>query len=277
MKEQNNLFIQQGFIHFSHAECALEMSGVEQALARLCEQARNEKHGAPGLVSVSEAHNPDQLCRIEYLAGSDAYFAEVLVPALKSLIEQQIGQPVNLFKDKCNFKHPGGGGFTPHQDVVAYRPFGSDYQVTAAVMLDAANESNGALEMANVWDCSASEGEWVTTPRGQQPLLPCYNGGVRNGDINDRFTQAMQWQRIDTQPGDVVLFDSYIPHRSQANNSTSTRRILFFTFNLASEGDFYHQYYQRKWAAPDDPLFHVSTPTLHSARHETEETVTTDR
>ncbi|MFB4361291.1 phytanoyl-CoA dioxygenase family protein [Pantoea sp. BS_8] len=274
MSSQDNLFMQKGFIHFSHHICRLDMPEIEQALARLCDRARNENSGAPGIVSVFEANNSDLLCRIEYLAGSDAFFAEVLVPQLKTLIERQIGQAVNLFKDKCNFKHPGGGGFTPHQDVVAYRPFGSDYQVTAAVMLDAANETNGALEMAHIWGCGENEGEWVTTPRGKLPLLPSYQGGQRNGDISDRLSQTMEWHRIDTAPGDVVLFDSYIPHRSSPNNSQSTRRILFFTFNLAIEGDFYHQYYQRKWAAPDDPLFHVSTPTLHSARHVTDSTVT---
>jgi len=265
MHSQNSLFKEQGFVHLPREACQLVMVDVEQALNRLCTLAHGDKNGASGIISVFEASHPDLLCRIEYLAGSEAWFADTLVPQLQRLIEQQVGQAMNLFKDKCNFKHPGGGGFTPHQDVVAYRPFGSDYQVTAAVMLDAANAANGALEMACVWGCGEDDGEWVDTPRGRQAVLPSYHGGARNGDISDRFSSTMQWQRIDAQPGDVILFDSYIPHRSSPNSSLSTRRILFFTFNLASEGDFYHQYYQRKWATPDDPLFHVSTPTLHSA------------
>lgn len=275
MKSQDNLFMQQGFMHFPHVECRLDMPRIEQALGRLCTQARDEKKPQAGVVSVFEVNCPEQLCRIEYLAGSDDYFANELVPQLSRLIERQIGQAVNLFKDKCNFKHPGGGGFTPHQDVIAYRTLGSDYQVTAAVMLDAANATNGALEMAQRWACGAGDGEWVETPRGKQALLPFFKGGARNGDINDRLTDTMQWLRIDAQPGDVVLFDSYIPHRSQPNHSHATRRILFFTFNLAEEGDFYHEYYRRKWATPDDPMFHVSTPTHHSARHETQNDVLT--
>ncbi|WP_249892683.1 phytanoyl-CoA dioxygenase family protein [Mixta hanseatica] len=247
MRSQDNFFMQQGFIHFPRHACPLDMPAIEQALGRLCDRARSENRGAPGIVSVFEANNPDLLCRIEYLAGSDAFFADVLVPQLKTLIERQIGQAVNLFKDKCNFKHPGGGGFTPHQDVVAYRPFGSDYQVTAAVMLDAANETNGALEMAHIWGCGNNEGEWVTTPRGKQPLLPRYQGGTRNGDISDRLSQTMQWRRIDTAPGDVVLFDSYIPiaHVLTARNlrgascfslSTSPVKAIFIISTISASG-----------------------------------------
>lgn len=278
MNASRNHFQQQGFVHLEKSRANLNLSRIESALAEISQRALSAStDNVPGLVVVTEAGNAEQLCRIEYLAGSSPYYAQELVPCLAQLIEQHLGQPVNLFKDKCNFKHPGGGAFTPHQDITAYRHFASNYQVTAAVLLDAAVEENGALEIATHWDLTPKGAKLVNTPRGILPQLPSYQGGPRNGDIDDSLCATMRWQRIDAAPGDVILFDSYIPHRSSENRSSSTRRILFFTFNLASEGDFYHHYYRSKWATPDNPIFHVSTPTLHSARQTNAGTVPQSR
>lgn len=278
MNASRNRFQQQGFVHLEKSRANLNLSRIESALAEISQRALSgQTNHAPGLVVVTEAGNAEQLCRIEYLAGSSPYYAQELVPCLAQLIEQHLGHPVNLFKDKCNFKHPGGGAFTPHQDITAYRHFASNYQVTAAVLLDAAVEENGALEIATHWDLTPKGATLVDTPRGILPQLPSYQGGPRNGDIDDSLCASMRWQRIDAAPGDVILFDSYIPHRSSENRSSSTRRILFFTFNLASEGDFYHHYYRSKWATPDNPIFHVSTPTLHSARQTSAGTVPQSR
>ncbi|WP_300632047.1 phytanoyl-CoA dioxygenase family protein [Pseudomonas sp.] len=267
MDTSRTQFQQQGFAHLDKTRANLDLSRIESALAEISQRALSHRaDNVPGLVVVTEASNAEQLCRLEYLTGSSPYYAQELVPSLAQLIEQHLGHPVNLFKDKCNFKHPGGGAFTPHQDITAYRHFGSNYQVTAAVLLDAAVKENGALEVATHWDLAPEGAQLVETPRGPLPQLPSYQGGTRNGDIDDLLCAGMRWQRIDAAPGDVILFDSYVPHRSSENRSSSTRRILFFTFNLACEGDFYHHYYRTKWATPDNPIFHVSTPTLHSAR-----------
>ncbi|AGE24465.1 hypothetical protein H045_01945 [Pseudomonas poae RE*1-1-14] len=267
MNASRTQFQQQGFVHLDKTRANLNLSRIESALAEITQRALSDQPDIMrGLVVVTEASNAEQLCRLEYLAGSSLYYAQELVPCLAQLIEQHLGHSVNLFKDKCNFKHPGGGAFTPHQDITAYRHFGTNYQVTAAVLLDAAVKENGALEVATHWDMTPEGSQLVNTPRGILPQLPCYQGGTRNGDIDDLLCEGMSWQRIDAAPGDVILFDSYVPHRSSENRSSSTRRILFFTFNLSSEGDFYQHYYNTKWATPDNPIFHVSTPTFHSAR-----------
>ena len=50
------------------------------------------------------------------------------------------------------------------------------------------------------------------------------------------------------EPGDVVLFDSYLPHRSDANATDGWRRSAYITFNRAAEGDFHERYYETKRA-----------------------------
>ena len=51
----------------------------------------------------------------------------------------------------------------------------------------------------------------------------------------------------------MVLFDAYVPHRSAPNLTDSPRRVLYLTYNKASEGDHRERYYadKRKSFPPD--------------------------
>ncbi|WP_322066878.1 phytanoyl-CoA dioxygenase family protein [Burkholderia ubonensis] len=272
MNTRHDQFREHGFVVLAQEIAGPDRAALEQEYARLATEAENEllrrAQGRAGsgsaLIAVAEADDPRQLCRFEYLAGSSVHIRQVLVPRLAALIARMIGEPVLLFKDKCNLKRPGGGAFRPHQDVTAYRHFKTRYQVTAAIALDGADRTNGALEMAETWNATPPGIPAVVTPRGELAILPSYDGGRRNGDIADEYAAAIGWRLIDAQPGDVILFDSYVPHRSGVNRSGATRRVLFFTFNPASEGDLYEIYYGEKRCKPTNPIFHVSTPTVHS-------------
>ena len=49
-----------------------------------------------------------------------------------------------------------------------------------------------------------------------------------------------------TNFGDIILFDSYIPHKSTNNISDSPRKSLYLTFNPSDEGDNREYYYDLK-------------------------------
>ena len=51
-----------------------------------------------------------------------------------------------LFKEKINYKQPGGGGFAPHQDATAYRFV--DHHISCMVPLDPATVASGCLYVA---------------------------------------------------------------------------------------------------------------------------------
>jgi ectoine hydroxylase-related dioxygenase (phytanoyl-CoA dioxygenase family) len=42
---------------------------------------------------------------------------------------------------------------------------------------------------------------------------------------------------VPTEPGDVLFFDGFAPHASRPNLTDTPRRILYLTYNLASEDD----------------------------------------
>lgn len=220
----------------------------------------------PGLIVVPEKGAPDRICRMEYLSGSsDAFYQQVTRPVQQRL-EALLGAELALFKDKCNVKAPQGGAFPPHQDAPAYLHFGPSIFITAGIMLDDLSQENGCLHMAtNYHQLQSGVRQRCTTAGGDYPLLEWYAGGARNGDIVDEAQRALAWETLTAQAGDVLLFNSFIPHFSHVNNSQQYRRVIYLTFNLLSEGDHYQRYYRKKWQDYDNPQFHISTPTTHAA------------
>jgi ectoine hydroxylase-related dioxygenase (phytanoyl-CoA dioxygenase family) len=138
-----------------------------------------------------------------------------------------MGAPVVLFKDKINFKMPGGAGFKAHQDQQAGWTVYAPLFVTAMVTLDAATLENGCLEVSA--------------------------GRHREGLIGEQWKpleeQGLNLQAVPTGPGDVIFFDSFVPHASKPNLTDSPRRILYITYNLASEGDHRGRYFADKHAS----------------------------
>ncbi len=144
--------------------------------------------------------------------------------ALARWIGALMDGPVVLFKDKINFKMPGGGGFKAHQDQQAGWTRYAPIFVTAMVALDPATSANGCMEMG---------------PRrlGQ---------GLIGEEWQPLSDGALALQAVPTEPGDVIFFDSFVPHASKPNLTDTPRRILYLTYNLASHGDQRARYYADK-------------------------------
>ena len=149
---------------------------------------------------------------------------------LQRAVEQLLGGPAVLFKDKINFKMPGGGGFAAHQDQQAGWSAYAPLFVTAMVSIDAATIDNGCLEVAS------SPRQTGLIVREWAPLTPTDMIGF---DLVP----------VPTSPGDVLFFDSYVPHASKPNLSGGRRRILYLTYNRASYGDHRARYFADKRAS----------------------------
>lgn len=175
------------------------------------------------------------LCRIEnfvpYHEGLDD-----LIRGEKSMqaVEELLGEPSVLFKEKINFKLPGGDGFKWHQDVQAgWDTYGSIH-LTLMISIDASTKENGCLQIAHGYEGKELLGEsWA----------PLDENSLGDYEIRDCITE----------PGDAIFFDSYVPHGSLPNQTDSPRRILYLTYGMASEGDHRVQYYadKRKNFPPD--------------------------
>lgn len=181
-------------------------------------------------------HGP-ALCRTENMvpyhpALSDLLRDGSLVAAAGALL----GEPAVLYKDKLNYKLPGGAGYAPHQDAPAYRFV--DVHISCMLAIDDAGETNGCLEVVS----GAHDRIW-----------PVDAAGCIRADV----VASMSWQPVPALAGDVLWFHSRTPHRSGANESPHSRRALYPTYNARSEGDLREEYYRQRAvelaAAPDNP------------------------
>jgi ectoine hydroxylase-related dioxygenase (phytanoyl-CoA dioxygenase family) len=175
------------------------------------------------------------LCRIEnFVPYHDGFSKLITARRMQQAVSELFGEEAILFKDKINFKLPGGDGFKEHQDVQAGWDDFADLHITAMIAIDETNEANGSLEMIPGMHRDGLLGEmWAP--------------------LTDEDTRHAPYVAVHCKPGDAVFFDSFAPHRSQPNRTGQARRVLYITYNRQSEGDSREQYYadKRKNYPPD--------------------------
>lgn len=149
-------------------------------------------------------------------------------------VSDLLGEPAILFKDKINFKFPGGIPFEWHQDHQAGWWDYGDLFITALVCIDKVTADNGPLELA----------------------AGCHKMGLigdKWAPMTEEQVQGMEFKPYYLEPGDMVFFDSFVPHGSGPNLSDRSRRVLYITYGRKSEGDHRARYYadKRKNLPPD--------------------------
>jgi hypothetical protein len=193
-------------------------------------EAYPEEPGGVWFYYEDSLREPDKrvLSRIEHFEGFHGGLSWLMRgPALQERASELFGEPAVLFKEKVNFKMPGGRGFEPHQDVQAgWRNYGEQH-LTALVSIDRASEENGCLELAAGQHRRGLFGElW-------KPLAGSQLDGV-------------VFEKVVTEPGDAIFFDSFVPHRSAPNMTDHRRRVLLITYGRASEDDHRDAYFADK-------------------------------
>jgi len=173
-----------------------------------------------------------QLCRVENFIPYHSGLAEFLNdPRKLAILSQLMGEPAVLFKEKINFKLAGGKGFTPHQDAPAFTTFGQNYHITMMVSVDPSTIENGCLDVV---------ADYATSTEVLQQEA--------DGTLSQALVKKLRWQALPMSPGDLLLFDSYVPHGSAPNRTDHPRRALYVTYNRQSEGSRRAEYFEHKRA-----------------------------
>ena len=139
-----------------------------------------EKHGSA---------NARILCRMEnFIDYHDGFMELFCGSGTMSVLEQLMGEPAVLFKEKINFKAAGSGGFVAHQ----MRPLGPSgtYHITMSVAVDSANLDNHASMSA------PTSGRY--SPRPKMEPSP-------------RRLAVLPWTSVEMEAGDIIFFDSIFP------------------------------------------------------------------
>ena len=147
------------------------------------------------------------------------------------MVGQLFDDEAVLHKEKVNYKLPGGDKFDAHQDYAAgWWLYGQSNHISVLMCIDPANRKNGCLELVR-----ARHKEGLFCPQW--------------APLSDEVCATMDWEVYETEPGDIVFFDAFVPHRSGPNNTDTRRRIVYATYSMKREGEWREKYFQDKRAA----------------------------
>ena len=194
------------------------------------------------------------LCRIEKYVDYHQEFQKLAnSDKILNVLEDLMGGPCVLFKDKINFKRPNGGGYRPHQDVQAKWDDFVKYSMSIMISVDESTPENGCLEVASGQHKRGLIGEY-------------------NKPLEGEYLKAMNFEKIITKIGDCLFFDHFTPHQSKANKSDKPRSNIYLTYNLLSEGDHRNEYLteKRRNLPPDNERkagMEFTDSPLHEAKY----------
>lgn len=168
-------------------------------------------------------------CRTENFLPHHSDLRQLLatgqIPAWAS---QLLGAQAVVYKEKLNYKNPGGAGFRAHQDAPAYP--GVSRTLACLIAVDDAHVDNGCLEVAG---------------GAHRRLLPDDGAGC----VDPEVAAELSFAPLEVPAGTVVFFNEHLPHRSRANTSDMTRRTIYVTFTGADEPFTRDDYYSQKRTA----------------------------
>nr|POE87726.1 putative phytanoyl-coa dioxygenase [Quercus suber]POF00897.1 putative phytanoyl-coa dioxygenase [Quercus suber] len=159
-----------------------------------------------------------QLMRTENFASYHAGFESLLFgPALTGILAQLTRDDMMLFKEKINYKLPGGNGFSAHLDAPAYDHMGKIEHTTANLAVDAATVANGCVEVV---------------PGSHRVDVKLTHGGA----ICEEWEATQTWIPVELASGDLMMFGSHLAHRSASNHTSKARASVYATYHNQSDG-----------------------------------------
>ena len=161
------------------------------------------------------------ICRTENVSACHPGVAALVDGPLRACAQDSLGEPVIAFKDKVNYKQPGGAGFGAHQDAVAYPD--APRVMSILVALDPCREESGCLWLAE----------------GVDAVLGVDDRGVVRADVRE----SLDWCAVALDPGDAVCIGGLVPHFSEANRTAAARRVLVASYAPADSGYDRARYY----------------------------------
>ena len=151
-------------------------------------------------------------------------------PRILSHVEMIFRDKALLFKDKVIFKAPGTLGYTMHQDQAYWQLCPPDDILSVSFQIDGATAENGCIELFPGYHGR------LLTPVGKRMQL---------GPEELAQVDVSTGGKIETRPGDVLIFHSLAPHQSGTNTADVFRRSLYLTYSAARSGDFYAEQLKR--------------------------------
>lgn len=210
-----------------------QMDRISMCLDELRDKQAGENEEAK-YYEKSSITGENILVRVEHvLGGLNPELSRILLsPRTIECLTQLFGEPPLLFKEKVNYKLPGCRTDKLHQDQAAGWNTYAEFFISMGIVVDKNRKENAALSFpkSGNYEKKLMSEEWQPLSQDDPPYAP-----------EDEYVL------LEADPGDIIFFDSYVPHGSPANMSDKSRRNIFLTFNKLSDGDMRDRYYEDKW------------------------------
>eukprot|EP01104_Vermistella_antarctica_P011064 TRINITY_DN303_c0_g1_i1.p1 TRINITY_DN303_c0_g1~~TRINITY_DN303_c0_g1_i1.p1 ORF type:complete len:222 (+),score=27.84 TRINITY_DN303_c0_g1_i1:34-666(+) len=109
------------------------------------------------------------LCRTENFLDAHPEMKELFTGRIEDMVSELLGEESILYKEKINFKLPGGDGFKPHQDHAAgWWMYGQTFHISMLIAIDDCTVENGCLQVVAGGDTKG---------------VPCPGGGGGCGGV----------------------------------------------------------------------------------------------
>ncbi|MBV6446723.1 phytanoyl-CoA dioxygenase family protein [Nitrosomonas sp.] len=231
--EQKNFFNDFGYLIVESFFSAPQLDGVNESISNLAQSP------------FVDLYN-DRLGKLRRMENFtfDSKILTALNTIITNLLLNLTDENWVLFKDKVNFKPPGGEGFYPHYDGVfqysksdgilknGWYEYADEF-INVLIALDDFTIENGALFVSEKHSGSFSELILNTKLNGTPDLIE---------DVVEKcnFVPAL------VRRGGLVIFLNTCPHKSGPNLSVSSRGSLYWTYNREIFGNNYDAYFADK-------------------------------
>lgn len=197
------------------------------------EQARRqleEEQSAGAVMAKGDRDGNTTLLKMWTHAGDDQYGLLARDERMVALARAAIGKPIYLYSHKMTMKQPNeGGAWEWHQDFGYWYNYGclAPDMMSIYVALDQATRANGCLQVL----------------RGSHRLGRLNH--IRENDQTNVEAEHMEaaLQRFELvhaemEPGDALVFDGNLLHRSDANRTDTYRWGYICSYNAVENAPF---------------------------------------
>ena len=179
--------------------------------------------------SMIKGKKKDVLIRAEFFYDYHKGLNRLLNSAkIKDYLKFLLSYECVLFKEKINYKPSGGRADKLHQDSQSdWEKYSREF-ISVLISVEKSNKFNGCLE----FDFSGNN-HFKLVGQMWKPLK-----------IND--LNKPNFKSVELNVGDVVFFNSYVPHRSGPNLTNKSRAQIYVTYNKKIDGNFRNEYFSEK-------------------------------
>ncbi len=206
-------------------------NSVSEMRDRAVALARSEEagHKRPDLIfdlerRLADSPTPEgRLSKVFRIMRSETVFREFATdPRLLALLSGLLGDDIDCFLSQFIFKNPGALGQPWHQDEWYFR-FDPPTQVGIWLAVTKASLENGPL-----WVVPGSHSEEL-----HENVVSDPREGASLGYIEIQCQDTSSEEPVLMEPGDLLVFDAHLRHRSTDNLSDQLRAAMVYHYSPA--------------------------------------------